>query len=590
MSVQQFLSSSKDLQSVTAELKSLEVNALAMESSSSKSNRTASVRQVVPRASASLNQNSGLKLEAFDSESVSRVNPFKTDAHHLAESEKYNNVSARLLYNGSSGNKESNADQESSNALTIQETIDSFFYLEKNLDCKDAPHILWDTLVLIWDTFVIVVPSLATKFQTTLGFIVLNSFNRNASQQIFSYYIMIRSLVFTSFDNALSQALVVSASQSYGEGNLAIGKKYLTQCFIIKGLFLLFLQIPFIFVSPYMLEAMGFNHDMSLEFYALALKLLPCEILDWLNRIFSNYCYGQKIEKEFAVWVWPTLTISTAVMFILSFTFELAFNGWIISRTVMELLNFLTTLTIYYVRIDPVSLGFSSINEACVGLMDMTCHTLSFWIGNLFEWTGSQLGLIFTLMIHDSSQMAAYGSMMNIVYFFFDIGHGFLVVGRTRINYLLGAGYQRAAKKLSAMILLASIMICLMIGAMLLGFREQIADKYASHDPVEKGYLLTLILLYGIFMQADCPGKVINGIMRTINHVYFSAVMYGLLVITIGSAACWYMRSHMDVDCTAIFTCMYTCMTAAVFLNALKMFCYDWKDVKLISSRITNST
>ena len=53
------------------------------------------------------------------------------------------------------------------------------------------------------------------------------------------------------------------------------------------------------------------------------------------------------------------------------------------------------------------------------------------------------------------------GAMMNIDYLVFGIGYGLMVVGRSRINYLLGASKRTVAKKLTVVVIFIGVVLAL---------------------------------------------------------------------------------------------------------------------------------
>ena len=458
----------------------------------------------------------------------------------------------------------------------VRDTIQKLLYLEEEMA---RPH-LWkmfgEVVDLMLSALVVASSYLISRSLSILGFYIMNHFQQTNLQAAFSIYNLTRYMVSTSCAHAISMKMSMKATLSFGQGDMPIGKRYLTQAFLIYGLGLCSIYMPVLFFMKDLFPLMGLSNSLTEDCLVLSLKNLASDMFEGSRSIITDYCFSQKIEKEIAVTSWINFVVSIVATLVLSFTYDLKFDGWIIGRTLFSTLNFTAALIIYFVRVDPQSKGLCSVSEAFIELQEFCCDSLSFWVANLFEWIGWQIGLYYNALSQDINQIAAVGSVMNLAYFLFDVGNGCLVVGRTRMNYLIGAGYHHGAKKLTALLILASFLVGIGLGLLIFAFRNSLAAIFSSENPTERGYLLRLIALYCLFLNIDINYKIISGLCRMTNNMIFMVCSFSLFPVAMNGVVCWYMHSHMQVDCTAIFTCMYGSIAAALLLINPKIFLSDW--------------
>lgn len=176
---------------------------------------------------------------------------------------------------------------------------------------------------------------------------------------------------------------------------------------------------------------------------------------------------------------------------------------------------------------------------------------------------------------------------MSLVYLLFDIGNGFMVVARTHINYLLGAGLPQAAKKLALMIYASGFAGCSILGLSLFFLRAQFASLLSSNEGRERDYLLTLAAIYSLAMQTDVAYMLMSGISRITNHTVFSSCTVFFFCLVVNAALCSWLLHTGSLNCISIFMVMYFCSTAAVSLVSLKILLYDWFKIALFVSQNT---
>ena len=224
------------------------------------------------------------------------------------------------------------------------------------------------------------------------------------------------------------------------------------------------------------------------------------------------------------------------------------------------------------------------MSEVWEGLPTFANNTLIFWVSSLFEWLSWEIGTLANALSNDKRQIAAYGSIINIVYMIFDISYGFMTVGRTRVNYLIGNGMFTAAKKMGIIVICSEGILGGVFGLLLYVLRYQVAGLYTSHDEGQLEFTVSLLALYSFFVQADMHYNTATMLARSTNHVAFSTLLFAVCSVLVNACLCGLLRTADWTDCRHFFIAMYTCLLAAVLLILAKVLAFDWLLIKPLSS------
>ena len=463
----------------------------------------------------------------------------------------------------------------------IKEVINKFKYLDEPFSSAQFKRIVKDTFTLIPKSTLIGFAFSLTPLQNAVGYYIMNQKGETGLQGAFGLYTMFRALLYTAMFHGITLRMSISASQCFGKGeDMAIGKKYFTQAFMVYLLYFTFIYYPFTMLSENILVAINITEDIASDFKQIAVKCLANDFFDVIQQFIMEYCYSQNIESIFSPIGWTNFAVSIVISLVLGLTYDYGFDGWIIGRTIYYILNIIAFLFVYYTKTNKRSRGLVPLSVAMDGFGDFVGGCFSFYLGNVFEWIGWEIGIYFNALSHDNTQIAAFGAATSVVSFTYHYGLGFLVVGRTRINYLLGAGHYKSAKKIAAMIIFAGFIAATITGVLLFIFKAQIAQIYSSNNKDSLDYLVKLLTLYCVFLQVDVNYGSIITVMRSTNHVIFCAVACFVCCFIFNGTGCIVMLKTIDIKCTHIFMSMYVSMAIALVICLLKGFSYDWANVK----------
>jgi Na+-driven multidrug efflux pump len=468
----------------------------------------------------------------------------------------------------------------------ITEILRSYNYLDGPINGEWMLRAAVDTLKIIPKSLIVSLSFITTNFLTAIGFFILNRKNDFRTQAAFGIYMMLRSQFYFIFILGLVLKMAMGVSQSMGQrANSTKTRKFFTQAVILWVLFLCGVYIPFIFCSPKIMPILGFSNQISEDYFSLALKNLPNDIIFAAHIILMEYCFAQGIGGIFSAFSWIILVLSASVCLVLSEVYNWGFSSWILGRFIFFALSFSSSLWIYLTQTTRASRGFCSFREVYQDFYEFAFEAVLFSFGNLFEWIGWDIAPYFNALNHNTNQVAAMSAVTDIRSFLLDGGLGFQVVGRTTVNYLLGAGMVRASKRFAFMTLIAALITGSALGGILYSIKDYLGQYYSSNNQQVRQMLQQLIVVYSLGLSADMLYAYTSALMRSVNHAVFWTSVWMFFGVAVNIAVCWYLRNHMESQKIALyyFGVTYIAYAAAYVVSYMKLLFFDWFSIGLHS-------
>ena len=463
--------------------------------------------------------------------------------------------------------------------------VNSLMFLQRSSNLSDITRMIWIIMDIISRSIIVALTFTSTSLLATFGYFILNKNNENDKQAAFGIYLMLRTILYSSFCQGLALKMSLAASQSIGQGDdYAQSKKFFTQATLMYIFFMLLLYLPFLLFSRQLLTAASMTKFIADGYYDIAWKALLGDFFDCIQIYLVEFCYSQRIESIFAPLTWINLIVSGGLTLVLDLKYGYGFDGWIIGRTVFYMLNSIAFFVIYMTQTHKDSRGFCSLTTVKKKFREFVFEGITYWIGNVTEFMSWESSTFFVGLTHNTTQMASFGSLMNIPYIICDIGAGFLIIGRTRVNYLLGAGLTKASKKMAALAFLSCLVPAIIFGLLLLFIKDDIALLYASNDLHEKAYLVRLIEIYSFFTIIELSYYLLVALMRTANQVLFSTLAFLFIGVGGNIVICTYLYQTNRLKCTAILLSMYFSLSSAFLVCLVRLFTLDWHTIKIESA------
>ena len=467
----------------------------------------------------------------------------------------------------------------------VDNIVGSLKFLEKPSITSDLFKIALIIIDLVWRSLIIALTFTSTSLLSTFAFYILNKNNENDKQAAFGIYLMMRCLLYSSFFYGAALKMSLAASQSIGRGDdFAQSKKFLTQATLMYIFYMLIAYLPYLFFSRQVLRLLGISTFIASGYYDIAWKALLGDFFDCVQLFLMQFCCSQRIESIFSLLTWINLATSVCLILVLDLIYGLSLDGWIIGRTAFYFMNAAAFFFIYMTQTDKDSRGFCSIPVAMKNFNLFLIDGLTYWLGNMMEFISWETGVIFSTRTHDTTQIAAFGSMMNVSYIMCDTSMGFLNISRTRVNYLLGSTLPKAAKKMGVLSLVSCLVPGTVFSILLYCFKDNVSMIYASNHLEEKMYLIKLFSIYAFFMSIDIIVSLLTALMRTANLVIFSSVVFLVVAVGGNTAICSYLYQTDRLTVIAILLSMYATLASACVICTIKLFSIDWSHIELVAA------
>lgn len=514
-------------------------------------------------------------IDRLDRQEIT-VNP---DAQHQESEVLLENGDAELA----KSNNPFNAQDQSPNSAAQSEIVTNYKYLQQPLTCSQTVRLIIDSLLLIPLGVLMSLPLLVESVMALLGYFILNQGKMNTVISYLAFYVMMTTVIYNPFVGAANAVLTISCCQSFGQSDdKSVGKRYLTQTLFLLVLYTGIIYVPLIMISPSLMAMVGVDHDLVQNSKTIALKCLCVEVLEAFKYFITGYCNSQEIEKIFSVLSFVNLVPSVFICLLFGIHFEMGIDGWIIGRTIFSILDTASYLVVYYTQTSPSSRGLCSLRELWIELPEFINKTASLMLSFFFEILSLEIGTFMTSLTNSIPQIAAFGSATCIMGLSFHLSWGFMAVGRTRINYLIGRALFSAAKKMAAMILFAQSVWACIIGLGLYIFRAPVQGFFASNDQQQAAYLEKMLVFYCVFVQADVLYSTVMLLCRSTNQIAFSTAAYFVCCVCLNFGINYYLLIYQHADCLAFYVTLYACLFAALFVCCVRVFSLNWSKIQML--------
>lgn len=466
--------------------------------------------------------------------------------------------------------------------VAIEEIVQEYKWMNGAWSYKQASKILKNSIGMIPSCLIVAFPHMSNSLINTSAYWLMNINKQNDLQVAFAFYNTLRLLLYSSFIFAVSSKLAITTTQTLTQpGSEGLVKKYLVQSAMVWLIHLLLVFIPVCCLNSRWMTFLGFQKEIIEGFQIISLKCLPANILDALKQFIMIFCNSQKIEEIFGALNWISFGLFGASVYFFCFYLNMGFDGWVISFTIFSATTNILFLWVYFTKTDPKTRGLCSWSELWTNFFQFLADCLNFWVSYIFEWLGWEICTIFNVLGSDKPNIAAFGSAGNAVVYVFELGNGFMIVGRTRVNALLGAGYPTAAKKVFIQSLLSQaitglvLVLCYYLG------RFYIAMSYSSNDPIEFNLIVMLIQIYCIFLVIEMQYSLVAGVCRSLGLVFFCTLVYAVVAFGGSLFTSWYLYKSGHSNSVNFFTSLYFFLSLATLTCLFRLLLLDWRSATI---------
>lgn len=418
----------------------------------------------------------------------------------------------------------------------------------------------------------------------TLGFLACNRASDPLLTSTLSLSIFLMMLTLLSMNYSSTEKLGLALSQAYASKDFSRYKKYLCQCLLLGAIYWTVFALPLMIFMEHILLALNFLPELAVSIQGFYWKLALTEIIRFAGDILMVIASSQGIETSFFWLLVTNSVLSISFMCFLCFYVGLTLDALVYAAALYHLVNLAIFLKVYLVECDKKSIGLVHFKAVLGDFCKYTTDWLGYFFGIWFEWVSYESTYFFVAMTKDIHQIAAFGSLTNIVYMVCTLQIGFRFGARSRINYLMAKGYIAAAKRCFYLFFIGVICLNILLGVLVYFVKEYIADFYAGNINETRVHLVRILAIYCFAMSADAVFGLLSLVARTIDHVGFGITMNVVFMICLMGMTHYIIVKVLHQTVEWMTLNMYLTFTLVYVLTLLKFAIYDWNKAPILSS------
>ena len=419
---------------------------------------------------------------------------------------------------------------------------------------------------------------------TTIGFYACNKAKDPLLTSTLSLATFFNTMSIQSMNYASAEKAGIAMSQAYGAKDYRGVKKYFCQSLLMGLVYASVISIPLMLFTEEILLALHIMPELAKSVKGFYWKIALIDIFRLVGDLLMVFASSQGIETTFFGLMITNMLISSGFMCFLCFCLGLVLDALVYSLILFQAFNLIIFSKVYLFECDKKTIGMVSFSEAMDGFMNYMKDWTKYFVGIWIEWIAWEVSTYFAALTNDINQVAAFGSIINVAYISIMLQFGFRMVARSRINYLIAKGYIDAAKRCFFLIFVGIICLNILLGTLIFFLRGYIADFYASNIDETHDYLMQLLIVYSIGMSSDPIYGLLSLISRVIDHIGFSIILNGTLMIGLMSAIHYVIVKVLHLTVFWLIVNMYSTFALVYGLMFIKFAVYDWHKAPTINN------
>ena len=501
------------------------------------------------QASSDLGDVSGMEYDQLDSPSMRPTNPFAS---------KLSMISPKS-----------------------DDLFDELVYLNGPFELRLLPKYSCTFIELLWPSLSTSVTFIGYILLLTLGFIACSRANDPLQFSALSMTVFLYLLSFRCWNRSMLEKAGIILSQSFGIKNYSKMKKYFIQSFMTTATYYLTAGTIVVIYLKEFLILVNFREDLAeITNHLFRAYMLP-DFLRFTSEMIQLYAQVQGIESKPIGPIILNLIVSAGLMIYLCFYLGMTTGGWILACLFFQVVNLLIMLRIYFTNCRPETKGLPTMAECLDGFLEFWLDWLKLGFALYIEYIGLELTAYFVALIGDIDQLAAFGTLNNILQIIISTQQGVRISARVRINNLLSRGYHAAAKRCFLLILTGIIVMNLMVGVVMFMAKDMIAELYAGPMLRTRHYVSLLLDYFCFLMSGDLIFNLVTLVARSIDHIGFSIALNVVLLVVILTSTNYLMAVVYHKDVLWLMMNLYFTLAASCIIQIVKLVAFDWSKATL---------
>lgn len=395
----------------------------------------------------------------------------------------------------------------------------------------------------------------------------------------FGLTVFFNSILIFGFFYSIDEKIGVASALAFGANKYDEVKRAFWQGILTVSLLVILYFCPVVIYSESLFIAIGIEAQTAYNCSVLLLKMLPVDILRMYNECVMTFVLAQGVQNRFGLIATINIAVSLITGLVAHWWLDWGVEAWLLCRVVHEIIVLMMVLPPFLYKIDPRTRGFISFMELMKGFSGFITDCGKFVVSLYSEWLGCEVAIYFTSLTQDKRQISAHTAMANIAYFIINAGIGFSVVGRTRVNVLLGKGYRNTAKNFFVLFIVGCLCLGAFFSGLLMVFKPLLVSIYAGNNPEVAELLGRLLTIYAVFLPLDFIFPFLFTVCRSTKQVMLSIMLNVVLLIGYCAFMDYYLVQVMHKSCRELVINMYLTILAIFALLLTRLFKLDWNKI-----------
>jgi Na+-driven multidrug efflux pump len=433
---------------------------------------------------------------------------------------------------------------------------------------------------LIFPSCLLAITHSGNTFLNTMGFYIAGTEKNTTISTAFGLTVFFNMITVYSLTQPIIEKIGIACAKSFGAKDYEGVKEHFLRGIIMFFIFTALIYAPIVVFAEDLMIAIRIDPEVaetSADYQAL---LFPIDITRLLGEILVTYMVSQGIESSFGVFTMINSLIGMGVAYMFGVRRAMGVQGWMLGRAIFDLLNILSILGVYAMRMKGNKIKRANLRKAYTGLGQFFCDVVKYTIVLYSEVLGWEISTLLVAMTEDKNQIAAFSSIVNLAYIVWNIGNGFSNTARTRINYLLGQKKGSAAKNFFAIVLFGMIFFAISLGVIFYFGRETIGRVYASENFEIRSHVVSLLQIYGFLTIGDFLFAYMFTITRSTNQVLYNMFLDYVFLIGLHAVVSFYIVKYMHGNCRTVLMCVEGSLFVVYVFLFIKLFSMDWNTIE----------
>ena len=384
---------------------------------------------------------------------------------------------------------------------------------------------------------------------------------------------------FNSFIYSGMDKIGISLSQKLGAKDFSGYRQNFWQGVVCSWGIFFAATLPLFVFSGSLLAAVGIEVQTALTAQKYLRMFLPMAGLEVSSQLVRTFCVAQGQESLIGKTTFANTIICIIIGYYLIVVKNQGLWGSVVLKGIYETLNLLIGSVILRFQTHAETRGFTTFSSMVDGLWEFSADMIQFILGTYSELLGFEITSLFVARFHDNDEIFAYAASASLVNGCYNVGMALSLIGRTRINYLIGQNEQNAAKNLFSYLHKIGMVVGLIACILIYPNAKHFAKFLTGSNAVAAGWAEKIVQIYSCFLFSEFSLYLAFIGVKSIGKIR-TLLLINLIFAVIGNYISCSIMSHFEFRSPYMFLNL---MLITALVNALSYFIsafHDWSNIK----------